>query len=127
MKERGVITGLLHQHLHRAQQRMKAQADKKRSERIFAEGDWVFMKVAAARVVSVAYRLRVACLAAAQGATSRSGGISQNQRTNLFQFKSWPVVVARKERQRRSKSRFVGLELLQRKPPGRMQWRCRNT
>lgn len=42
LKERAVISSLLRQHLLRAQQRMKFQADKKRSDREFATGDWVF-------------------------------------------------------------------------------------
>jgi hypothetical protein len=44
LKEREVITSLLRQHLLRAQQRMKFQADKKRSDREFEVGDWVFLK-----------------------------------------------------------------------------------
>lgn len=57
LKERMVITSLLHQHLHRARQRMKHQADKKRSERQFAVGDWVFMKVQPHAQSSVAVRV----------------------------------------------------------------------
>jgi hypothetical protein len=36
---------LVHQHLVRAQLRMQRQADKNRSERSFAIGDWVYMKL----------------------------------------------------------------------------------
>lgn len=36
---------LVHQHLQRAQLRMKKQADKNRSERSFNVGDWVFLKL----------------------------------------------------------------------------------
>lgn len=43
-QERRMITGLLRQHLLRAQQRMKEQADKHRSDRVFSKGDWVFLK-----------------------------------------------------------------------------------
>jgi hypothetical protein len=36
---------LLHHHLHRAKNRMKKQADQQRSERVFADGDMVFLKL----------------------------------------------------------------------------------
>ena len=36
---------LVKRHLHRAQQRMKEQADKKRSERSFQPGDQVYLKL----------------------------------------------------------------------------------
>jgi hypothetical protein len=36
---------IVKQHLHRAQQRMKHQADKNRSERVFAVGDMVYLKL----------------------------------------------------------------------------------
>lgn len=36
---------LIKQHLLRAQQRMKSQADKHRSERVFAVGDLVYLKL----------------------------------------------------------------------------------
>ena len=39
------MTSVIQQHLSRAQNRMKRQADKHRSERSFAVGDWVFLKV----------------------------------------------------------------------------------
>uniref|UniRef100_J3NB79 Integrase catalytic domain-containing protein n=1 Tax=Oryza brachyantha TaxID=4533 RepID=J3NB79_ORYBR len=45
ISERGTIIRLLRQHLERAQQRMKAQADKNRSERVFAVGDMVYLKL----------------------------------------------------------------------------------
>jgi hypothetical protein len=45
LSERAVMQDLVHQHLLRAQMRMKRQADKKRSERSFAIGDWVFLKL----------------------------------------------------------------------------------
>lgn len=47
---------LLKQHLERYRQRMKDQADKKRSERSFAVGDWVFVKLQPYVQVSVAAR-----------------------------------------------------------------------
>lgn len=45
LKERAAMTQLMQQHLVRAQQRMKHQADKRRSERTFAVGDQVFLKL----------------------------------------------------------------------------------
>lgn len=45
VSERNDMNTLIHHHLLRAQQRMKSQADLKRSERCFAVGDWVFMKL----------------------------------------------------------------------------------
>lgn len=40
-----MVTALLKQHLARSRQRIKDQADKKRSEREFSVGDWVFVKL----------------------------------------------------------------------------------
>jgi hypothetical protein len=48
------MTALLQQHLERQQMRMKNQADKHRTERHFAEGDWVYLKVHPYVVTSVA-------------------------------------------------------------------------
>jgi hypothetical protein len=45
LKERALTLELLKQHLTRARQIMKSQADKHRSAREFAVGDWVFLKV----------------------------------------------------------------------------------
>ena len=45
LSERALIEDLVRQHLNRAQQRMKRQADKHRSERQFEVGDWVFLKL----------------------------------------------------------------------------------
>lgn len=45
MSKRQVTQQLVHQHLLRTQRRMKHQADKHRSERSFAVGDWVFLKL----------------------------------------------------------------------------------
>ena len=45
LDDRALMTSLIQQHLSRAQTRMKRQADKHRSERSFAVGDWVFLKV----------------------------------------------------------------------------------
>jgi hypothetical protein len=36
---------LIQQHLTRAQKRMKHQADKSRSERVFSMGDWEYLKL----------------------------------------------------------------------------------
>lgn len=45
LDERTVVQQLLQQHLHRAQQCMKTQADKKRTFRVFEVGDQVFLKL----------------------------------------------------------------------------------
>jgi len=45
LSDRKVITELIQQHLARAKDRMKRQADKKRSERQFQVGDMVFVKI----------------------------------------------------------------------------------
>jgi hypothetical protein len=45
LRDRDTMTKLLQQHLERQQQRMKAQVDKHRTERHFAEGDWVYLKL----------------------------------------------------------------------------------
>lgn len=39
------MQALIKQHLNRAQQKMKHMADKKRSFRSFAVGDWVYLKL----------------------------------------------------------------------------------
>jgi hypothetical protein len=45
LNERELMQHLIHQHLLRGQDRMKKQADKKRSERQFQVGDMVFLKL----------------------------------------------------------------------------------
>ena len=45
LDERTVIQDLLQQHLNRAQQYMKAQADRHRSPRTFSVGDSVYLKL----------------------------------------------------------------------------------
>jgi hypothetical protein len=45
LQEREVMQALVKQHLHRAQDRMKRQADKGRSERQFQVGDQVYLKL----------------------------------------------------------------------------------
>jgi hypothetical protein len=45
LKERSILTTLIQQQLIRAQRRMKAQADKGRSERQFEERDMVYLKL----------------------------------------------------------------------------------
>jgi hypothetical protein len=45
LRDREQMQGLLKQHLERQQQRMKHQADRKRTERHFSEGDWVYLKL----------------------------------------------------------------------------------
>jgi hypothetical protein len=44
LQERPVMSELVKQHLIRAKERMKRQADKGRSERVFQVGEWVFLK-----------------------------------------------------------------------------------
>lgn len=45
LSERSTMLASVRQHLLRAQQRMKHQADKKRSERSFSVGDYVYLKL----------------------------------------------------------------------------------
>jgi hypothetical protein len=45
LEDKQIMQTLIKQHLQRAQERMKAQADKKRFERSFSEGDWVYLKL----------------------------------------------------------------------------------
>jgi len=45
LEERAIMQDLIRQHLLRAQARMKRQADKGRSERVFAVGDSVYLKL----------------------------------------------------------------------------------
>jgi hypothetical protein len=45
LTSRSTMIAVVQQHLHRAQQRIKRQADKRRSERTFAVGDSVFLKL----------------------------------------------------------------------------------
>jgi hypothetical protein len=39
------MTEVIKQHLHRAKNRVKKQADEHRSERVFQSDDWVFLKL----------------------------------------------------------------------------------
>ncbi|KAK3145233.1 hypothetical protein QOZ80_4AG0325870 [Eleusine coracana subsp. coracana] len=45
MQQKSVIQDLLQQHLSRAKERMKRQVDAHRTERVFEEGDMVFLKL----------------------------------------------------------------------------------
>jgi hypothetical protein len=45
LRERELMTDVIKQHLNRAKQRMKKQADTKRSERTFQLNDWIFLKL----------------------------------------------------------------------------------
>ncbi|WVZ69878.1 LOW QUALITY PROTEIN: hypothetical protein U9M48_018599 [Paspalum notatum var. saurae] len=56
LQERALMTAVLKQHLHRAKQRMKKQADKGRSERSFEVGDQVFLKLQPYIQSSLAFR-----------------------------------------------------------------------
>lgn len=55
-KDRQTMTNLLQQQLLRAQQRMKHQADKKRTERSFSVGEYVWLKLQPYVQTSVAHR-----------------------------------------------------------------------
>lgn len=63
--ERETVTTLVKMHLQRAQQRMKSQVDKGRSERTFSVGDMVFLKLQPYVQTSVAskanYKLAFRC------------------------------------------------------------------
>jgi hypothetical protein len=54
LAERDLMNRLLQQHLHRVQQRMKAQADKNHSERSFSMDDMVFIRLQAYVQASIA-------------------------------------------------------------------------
>ena len=56
VKERQQIDNMLKQNLKLAQERMKKYADKRRSEREFSEGDWVYLRLQPYRQSSVALR-----------------------------------------------------------------------
>lgn len=45
LQQRLVVQDLIKLHLHKAKERMKRQADKKRTERSFVVGDMVFLKL----------------------------------------------------------------------------------
>jgi hypothetical protein len=56
LRERTLVLASVKQHLLRMQQRMKRQADKKRSERVFSVGDRIFLKLQPYLQSSVARR-----------------------------------------------------------------------
>jgi hypothetical protein len=56
LQERELMQKLIQQHLTRHQDRMKKQADKKRSERVFVVHNWVFLKLQPYVQTSVATR-----------------------------------------------------------------------
>lgn len=56
LQNRAVMSDLIRQHLLRAQQKMKHQADKKRSVREFQVGDWVYLKLQPYVQFSLAHR-----------------------------------------------------------------------
>jgi hypothetical protein len=45
LKDRNIVITILKEHLQQAQNRMKTQADKKRTEREFQEQDWVYLRL----------------------------------------------------------------------------------
>jgi hypothetical protein len=45
LEEKQLMQNLIKQHLLRAQRHMKNQAEKRRSERVFNNGDWVYLKL----------------------------------------------------------------------------------
>jgi hypothetical protein len=45
LKDRNSIVNLLKEQLHKAQHCMKSQADKKRTERVFQVGDWIYLRL----------------------------------------------------------------------------------
>lgn len=59
VQQRASILQLLKDHLTKAQSRMKFFADQQRSEREFAPGDWVYLKLQPYKQQSIAIR---ACL-----------------------------------------------------------------
>jgi transposase InsO family protein len=56
LQHRSTVQALIHQHLARAKNRMKMQADKNRTERTFNIGDWVYVKLQPYVQTSVAPR-----------------------------------------------------------------------
>jgi len=56
LRDRTTTISLLREHLHVAQNRMKTQADRHRTERVFAEGDWVYLRLQPYRQKSLALR-----------------------------------------------------------------------
>jgi hypothetical protein len=59
LKDRNVIINLLKEHLQLAQNRMKVQADKGRTERVFQIGDWMYLHLQPYRQTSIAVRKKV--------------------------------------------------------------------
>jgi len=56
MQQKSAMQTLIQQHLARAKNRMKLQADKQRTERSFSVGDWVYAKLQSYVQTSVAPR-----------------------------------------------------------------------
>ena len=57
LEAREAIIELLEFHIRRAQQRMKDLANRHRSDRVFAVGDWVYLELQPYRPVSVGFYL----------------------------------------------------------------------
>lgn len=56
LKDHNTVINLLKEDLQQAQNRMKIQADKKHTERIFQEGDWVYLRLQLYRQKTISLR-----------------------------------------------------------------------
>lgn len=59
MIERVVMVAMLRENLKRIHDRMKHQADKNMSERVFVVGDWVYLKIQPYKQVTMAVRSNI--------------------------------------------------------------------
>jgi hypothetical protein len=56
LRDRTTMLGLLKEHLQLARNRMKSQADKNRTEHVFQQGDWVYLRLQPYRQRSITLR-----------------------------------------------------------------------